>query len=298
MSLWSIAGTKNTQNEPMLSRTGSVALAVASVVFTTHPVMAFTTGGRMMFNRTPLQRPAIGPRRRRFSRPDLKMISPDLSTALVDQTSTAISIFSDIRTPASLIAGITYAEIFALGSAFKADGPSYNRSLVRLYEMFAIVSLATALATVVISTGAISKTLTGFQDPFATSAMELLGREMEREYLGCSWSFAVSLITFLEAATIRIFAELNAREESRQVESWAAVGLMQGVSLYSLSIVNLALAEEKGINNLGGLTVAYWSQEVSRLVTEFNPIEIASFASFCVGICCFAVSFYRSDDQR
>ena len=228
------------------------------------------------------------------------MISPDLPTALVDQTSTAISIFSDIRTPASLIAGITYAEIFALGSAYKADGPSYNRSLVRLYEMFAIVSLATALATVVISTGAISKTLTGFQDPFATSAMELLGREMEREYLGCSWSFAVSLITFLEAATIRIFAELNAREESRQVESWAAVGLMQGVSLYSLSIVNLSLhvAEEKGINNLGGLTVAYWSQEVSRLVTEFNPIEIASFASFCVGICCFAVSFYRSDDQR
>lgn len=288
----------------MVSRTGSVALAVAGVVFATHPAMAFTTGGRMMFNRTPIERPAIGPHRRRFSCPDLKMISPDLlaqdggATALVDQTSTAISIFSDIRTPASFIAGIVYSEIFVLDPAFKADGPSYNKTLVRLYEMFAIVSLATALVTVVISTGALTKSLTGFQDPFAASAKELLGREMELEYLGCSWSFAVSLIAFLEAATIRIFAELNEREESRQVESWAAVGLMQGVSLYSLSIVNLALSDETEINNLGGLTVAYWSKVISRLVTEFNPIEIASFASFCVGICCFAVSFSHSDDQK
>jgi hypothetical protein len=185
------------------------------------------------------------------------------ATSLVDPAvrAAAMSFFSSVRIPATLIAGLSIAALFSMTE--KARDTSGMRTieivLLRLYHILSLLSFCLSMTAVLTSTSASTMLLLQKYQVVVTTTdanhhtmdvYSFLRSVMDFEFTMTRWSFLTSLFCFLSAATGRVVLEFDLWTKKRRLAGVMVFSKMTAVLTLLLSNVNTSLY---GWNNLWGM---------------------------------------------
>jgi len=187
-----------------------------------------------------------------------------------DQTANAAGFFNNIRVPAALLSGAALGQAFAMQKIDddKFDTPSWKR-LRTLYTTLMVISVASELLTVLMSTSASTHILAGNFDPMAESCIAMLKREFEWNLVAVQFNFITGMVAFVVAQAIRFYKELSTQLHTFYVAR-AACWLLGYASLEMLTFFNKHLIFEAGYPQL---TWRYLTMMAERVDT---PSEMLS----------------------
>jgi hypothetical protein len=167
----------------------------------------------------------------------LAMAGPKLEDYSVE----AIQFFTSIRVPSALVAGSSLGAFFIMTN--RMSKPEQEKSkgqlaVMFLYHLFSLASLLLSLSVIVTSTSASNVLLISDINPMASSAYELLMREVKYEYLTTRWSFYAAIICFLKAVAFRALIEFNLMRKDRIRSALLVSFSMTGLISHVLHMVN------------------------------------------------------------
>jgi len=121
-----------------------------------------------------------------------------------DYTTAAVTFFSNVRVPATLVAATAIKEAFVLVSVPRDLAASQGwRILRRCYTLLMLFSFSEELSCVFISTGAMMLLQSGTLDTKAPSLVALLVRELEYEYVSVRHHFITGVLSLMFAQALR-----------------------------------------------------------------------------------------------
>jgi hypothetical protein len=128
-----------------------------------------------------------------------------------NQMKLGISFFNNIRTPAALIGGAALANAFALSKL--PNDERFDTWQWRLasqaYVMMMLLAFGLEFMTIFMATAVGVRLMAGGYNPTARSAVEMLVREFELEYVTIRCQFFTGVLSFLIAQSIRVRRELS-----------------------------------------------------------------------------------------
>ena len=209
--------------------------------------------------------------------------SPVLSAALMDCSGAAASWFSQIRTPASLIVGASFGQLFGLAHKTRdtSNLSTLERYAVYAHNVFMLIAFLSALSSVVIATATGVAILHSAFDHFAPNGYELLKREFPFEFLTCRLGFLSSLLNFLMGATCRALLEFNLLQEERRDGAMAVIFAMGGSIAWLFSYVNSTLYCWP---HLGAMTLDFFKIVWQRAHTTRRPLTTLSGMSSILAV--------------
>eukprot|EP00980_Cylindrotheca_fusiformis_P017383 scaffold5395_cov126-Cylindrotheca_fusiformis.AAC.3 len=163
------------------------------------------------------------------------------------------SFFQGFTTPSTLIAGSSFAALFALGTTVKEWGYMSKRDLLfmKLYHVCSLLSFCLSLTTVFSGQAALTRLLSPqpvTTKMVATDAYQFLRAYMNMEFLMTRWSFVTSIVFFLMTTCFRLILEFELfTKRKRQSAGVTVVALMTGGSLTTLSHVNSSGSKWPGV---------------------------------------------------
>jgi hypothetical protein len=168
--------------------------------------------------------------------------------------SLCVGFFDGFKTPATLIAGTSFASLFAfVNRAQDTSFPSKRDILfMRLYHVCSLLSFCLSLTTVLSSQAATAFLLN--PQPITTKlaagdAYQFLRNNMNLEFLVTRWAFINSILFFLKSTCFRMILEFELfSKKSRLTAGVMVVSLMTGVVLAMLSYINLSSAASQWPN--------------------------------------------------
>eukprot|EP00527_Entomoneis_sp_CCMP2396_P006615 CAMPEP_0198142052 /NCGR_PEP_ID=MMETSP1443-20131203/4956_1 /TAXON_ID=186043 /ORGANISM="Entomoneis sp., Strain CCMP2396" /LENGTH=223 /DNA_ID=CAMNT_0043804989 /DNA_START=131 /DNA_END=802 /DNA_ORIENTATION=+ len=193
------------------------------------------------------------------------MASAELRNVAID----AASYFSDIRVPATFLAGSAVGGLFTMKSNQQQlkTMPRVEYWVRIVYTFLMFTTFLLSMNTAIMASSAFLTTKnTAVYNPMATSAFELLVREFNYELTITRWSYEISMISFIVAIMLRLLLEFDAFDKAapRRRKSFAAAILLFTSSLaaHLMSFINTRMYQFKSI---GALTI-----EVVKLVAGKN----------------------------
>ena len=130
------------------------------------------------------------------------------AVALANHASAGASFFTNMRTPAALLAAGALKDAFVMQGDAKGD--HRWRLLVSAYAFLMVVSFGMEMSTVFKCTVSSTRLLGGGYDPMAESVVAMLTREFEWEYVSVRMQFVTGVLAFLFAQSLRVYKELAA----------------------------------------------------------------------------------------
>ena len=147
-------------------------------------------------------------------------VKESVAGVVADHSKAVEGFFASIRIPASFLAATSFSELFAV--SINPSDTSIQRLLLTICLACQGVSFVLSMNVIVLSTQALTWSLTGNFDSVAETGYEFLFREFHFEFVSVRWSFIVSLYGFLCAVTAKIlygFELFNIHGDS--ISSWA-----------------------------------------------------------------------------
>jgi hypothetical protein len=210
---------------------------------------------------------------------------------LADYSSVAVSFFTSIRIPASLIAGSSLGAFFITTNRTVQD-PDEETSTVRLlclflYRALTLVSLLLSFNTVVTTTNASNRILIGGHDAMASSAYEFMMREYRYESVLVIWSFYSSIFAFLKAIAFRAILEFRLLRKERVRSMLLVLFSFCGLTFNMLHMVNDSMSLTD-YPHFGGLTMGviqmYWNRVWKD---ERGPVYVLSLLNTIAAVITF-----------
>ena len=182
--------------------------------------------------------------------------NPSMATAALGMTASravmdpaikvaAMSFFTGVRIPATLIAGSSLAALFTMTAKVRdTSGLSTTEILLlRLYHVLSLLSLCLSMTSVVTSTSAGTMLLLHkYQTPDPHIDVYRFLREcMDLEFCLTRFSFITSLMCFLSAVTGRIIIEFDLWTKKRRLAGFMVLSKMTAVLTLLLSYANTSL---------------------------------------------------------
>lgn len=134
------------------------------------------------------------------------------------QAAAAAGVLGNVRIPAALIGGAGIAQLFAqINAADSTDSPRKKSMLQSTYTKLVAFTICCELTTVFVSTSTSVRLMAGGFNPMATTAVDLLVREFELNYLAVRMCFFSGLISFVSAFAVRAYAQIEDRDLERAV---------------------------------------------------------------------------------
>lgn len=190
-----------------------------------------------------------------------------------DYTAAASAFFGGIRIPASLIAGASLGQLFAL--AKRDPKTRVEKTMTQVYNAAMLVAFMFTLVAVIVSTATTVSVLHGGFDPVATSGYELLKREFGLEFLTCRMSFLCGCLSFMIGVSNRLALEFDLlKEEKRDTLFAVGFGLI-GVITGLASFVNRTIFCWKDIADMMRCWIVTM---VERVLVRRTPLMIIAFS--------------------
>ena len=185
---------------------------------------------------------------------------------LKDCTQAAISFFTSIRVPASLIGGNALSAFFGLKD--RAANPKNETSRITLvvlfiYQSLSLASLLMSFNTIVTATNASNSLMVASDNQMARSAYDFLMREMPYEYVSVRWGFYGSIFSFLGAVVCRALLDFKLLRRERWRSVLLVLFSIGGLSSNMLHMVNNSIAHTE-YNNFWTLTKKLFSLYCAR----------------------------------
>ena len=239
-----------------------------------------------LISHQPIRRPY-----EKLSKTETKMSAASLSQF----APAAASLFNNMKTPASILAGsmvplgfLTPLPVIETDSETKKV---LDQRLRKIHMFIAVVSLCSELIAVMWATVAVNQLTETIVAP-AESVWHLLQRDFNLEWLAVNSHFVIGMFGFMSMLGIRVYLSAIAAgfqiTGANSVLSMATAGL-----LLMVSIVNRGVAAGEGGRygwKFGGSVVSLISGYVhmffKRALTpvSFGPVEIASFGFSMVSL--------------
>jgi hypothetical protein len=164
--------------------------------------------------------------------------------------SLCVGFFDGFKTPATLIAGTSFAALFAFANREQDTSFRSKRDIfcMRLYHVCSLLSFCLSLTTVLSAQAATSLLLS--PQPVTTKfaaadAYQFLRNSMDVEFLLTRWSFISSILFFLKSTCFRMILEFDLlSRKSRRTAGVMVVSLMTGIVLAMLSYINSSAASQ------------------------------------------------------
>lgn len=199
------------------------------------------------------------------------------AAALSDFAQEGIAFFHSIRIPASLVAGSSFAGLFALKDSM-VDVNRHSKGeqfCIKAYHICILLAFTLAIATVAISTTAATSILHGRFNTMAETAYLFLKQEMEYEFVLTRWSFMMSLLLFLGGVANRAILEFDLLRKEKRDGLLAVLFSWVALIAHLTSLINGTLYCWK---NILGMTVHVLRLSIRRGVTG-KPLELVSLLS-------------------
>ena len=157
--------------------------------------------------------------------------------ALKSFSSEGIAFFNNMRVPAALIAAAAIKDAFVMqGSAPEDIKKSRAWKLLRnSYLLLQMLSFASSLSCVFISTHAITQMQVLDINMYAATLGELFVREMEYEYVGVRINFTTGLLAFVMANALRVRLALRKSRELSWCAMWFLISACASMLAYNNS---------------------------------------------------------------
>ena len=201
---------------------------------------------------------------------------------LADYSKDAISFFSGIRTPATLIAGSSLTALFTLSQRTKPDAvrkqSRLENRLVLIYHVCSLISLLLSINVILMTTATSTILLLGLENPNALSAYELLRRDLDYEFTLTRWSFLSSMFSFLTAVTLRILLEFDLLHVPHRFRT--ACFTLASVSILFFHLLSFVNRRLHSWPNLGAMTWDVVRMYWARCWNGFQTADILSLVSF------------------
>jgi len=201
-----------------------------------------------------------------------------MATAPIDFTTAAVTFFSNVRVPATLVAATAIKETFVLLSVPKdIDGSRVWRLLRRFYLLLMLFSFTEELCCVFISTSAMMLLQSSSVDTVARSLVEMLVRELEYEYVSVRHHFITGVLSLMLAQALR------ARQALRFQPALARAAMFGIIS----SAASLLTYSNARTITYGGYVGMAWRfcvlhvQLVSSYCSLKHPLAIVGLVSTC-----------------
>ncbi|CAJ1952238.1 unnamed protein product [Cylindrotheca closterium] len=200
-----------------------------------------------------------------------------------------VGFFSGFTTPATLIAGTSFAALFALSKRVKDTSFRTRREIMclRMYHVFSLLSLLLSLMTVLGSQAALHCLLCPIAMPknvAATSIYEVLQSTMNFEFLLTRWSFIMSILCFLQCTFFRMVVEFDLFfKKSRRTAATMVTSAFMGIGLALLGYLDSfeSLAKWPSFWEMTKeLGMIIWT----KIEVERHPLQIASLSCFCIAL--------------
>jgi hypothetical protein len=164
--------------------------------------------------------------------------------------SLCVGFFEGFKTPSTLIAGTSFAALFAFANRAQDTSVRSKRDIfcMRLYHVCSLLSFCLSLATVLSAQAATSLLLS--PQPVtakfaAADAYQFLRNSMNVEFLLTRWCFINSILFFLKSTCFRMILEFDLfSRKSRRTAGVMVVSLMTSVALGMLSYINSSAASQ------------------------------------------------------
>lgn len=226
---------------------------------------------------------------------------------LVQYAGQAISLFNNMKTPASIIAGAIVPLGFLAPIQLKSEpGDSETEKRLRkLYYLLSVMTLATELIAVMWATVA-TNGLTERAIAPAESVWHLLKRDFELEWAAVNTHFVVGMLGFLGMIASRAYFMAGKGLLGRSV---MGIGL-SGLALM-VSIVNRGVAAGGGPQAVTGATMRYGGNVLalgkSYMILllrralcwkTFGPIEIMSVTVFTLSVATALKAVWNNTEEK
>ncbi|KAG7344504.1 hypothetical protein IV203_022512 [Nitzschia inconspicua] len=168
-----------------------------------------------------------------------------------DYSQAAVSFFTSIRVPASLIAGNAITAFFVLTKRTQApenESSKLSIFVLFLYQALSMASLLLSFNTIVTTTNAANSLMVRPQNPMAHSAYEFLMREMPYEFLSTKWAFYSSIFCFLGSVACRALLDFNLLKRKRIRSALMVLFSMGGLTSNMLHMVNASVSHTEYCN--------------------------------------------------
>lgn len=156
-------------------------------------------------------------------------------SALIDCTGAAVTFFSNIRVPATLVAATALKETFQLQSVPRDIASSRVwRMLRRSYLLLMLFSFTEEMSCVFISTSAMMMLQSGIAgDTHANSLVEMLVREMEYEYVSVRHHFITGVLSLMVAQGLRARQALRFQPSLARAAMFGIISAAASLLTYS-----------------------------------------------------------------
>jgi hypothetical protein len=248
----------------MITSFVKTALLLLSLLFSTH---AFTIGTSQV----------------QYSRRQQHVIA---RKAMADYTSAAVSLFNNMKTPASIIAGAMVPIGFLSPLPLTVDEDQHDGKfamfLRRVYPAVSVVALCSELISVMWATVAVNQ-LTETNIEAASSVWHLIQRDFSLPWVATNAHFVIGMMGFLWVISSRAYFMAGKGPAGTSV-----AGLAFSSMLLTVSIVNRGVAAGGGGggvrfgSNILALLREYTVQLIKRacLIQSFGPLELCAVALF------------------
>ena len=208
-----------------------------------------------------------------------------VGTALQDFSSAASSYFGDARTPASIVMGYSIASIFALpGFSSKEQRTSTELFLVRTYRILSWLAFILSLHVFIIASIANTNVLLiKSYNAMAESALEMMNREFEYEFLVVLWSMTVSILLTVVVVTIRVLLQFDLLKREERLDTGRFV-ICSSCALMA-SLLNYLCQRDEALS-LTNMTVAL-IKLIFRDLTNSAPAAMEIFATVFAALSIF-----------
>lgn len=147
------------------------------------------------------------------SGPPVMGVAPPIA-ALSDFSSAGAGFFLNMRTPAALLAASALKDAFVFTGVSEADSRFSSRkwrTLFNTYTLLMVFCFGAELMTVFMGTASGIRLMAGQFNPMAESAIAMLVREFEWEYVATRCQFICGLLAYILAQSLRVSKELHER---------------------------------------------------------------------------------------
>lgn len=208
--------------------------------------------------------------------------------ALAQYAGKASTLFSNMVTPASILAGALVPIAFASGLSFVPDEEGRKESklatvLRKLFPFLSVCSFASQLVAIMWAAVAVNK-LTELTDiPLAASVWDLVLRDFQLEWVAVNTHFVTGLLGFMSVVGIKTFFMAN-----QGLSGLSAAGMAVSGMTFMVSIVNRGIALGAGPSattpgtvqrfgtNIFSLGYTYATLFAKRSFQNFGPLELVA----------------------
>jgi len=182
----------------------------------------------------------------------------------------AAAFFSNIRTPAALVAGAALGNLWVQIGPTTKD-PKLAKRYQTIYSILMINAVILEFSTVCYATATDVRLMSGgYSSPMASSTLEFLQRELELPFVACRLHFLLGIVSFLASLAVRAVATLPGNTGIA-----AAMLLFGGISSTFCMI-------SVGINGFVGLVLRYCQLWLAKNIVTIPGVLTLAFMATAV----------------